>query len=888
MSYRSAKHSLMLSTALALGFAGPLFAQDTPATTGEEVGDYVVVTGIRKSLEEARSIKRNSSQFVDAIVADDIGKLPDTNVAESLARVSGVQVDRGIGEGSDISIRGLRQNVILFNGRQIVDATGRGGNGLDQLGTSTYGLLSLVPSEIIGRLEVTKLAAADDIAGALGGIVDIVTRKPFDNRGRNVALSAGYTYDGLPGESGVELFGMYSDTFGADDNFGFSISGSLANRNLAEEGLNTFSGYGVIADNSAPLSDSLGDPVSDDPNGDGNSGLFHLDPRLQQIAEDRDRYGLNGVFQWEASQALTLEADVFYSNLQSDRDRHWIGYFAGFGPHTNVAFSENEVLVSGTVTRPIQTNVEFADVESEVLSSALTAQWSLSDNVTIETQAAYTTAESEYNQLFFRLQSATAPDIAYDFTAGDFGSYSFGTDLTDADALNLAILFDQDFTSTTDDLALRSDLDWSFEGPVNLIEVGVRYQKLTTENRQASVDIRPNIPANTLGSVLTTLSNPDYLSGELEALPRTYLTADEAAFTGCETLNSVFTADQQASCADPLSNQNSLLNSFDIDEELIDAYFKANFETDLGGMTLGGNVGVRVVNRDLTSTGNQLFEGAVTPNIFERTDTEVLPSATFRLDLNDEMIVRLGAARVVAFPNTEDLNNGLQLFGDFRGRGGSPDLDPFLATQIDASFEYYFADDALFSVGAFYKDIETFIVSSTQQESVDGFAQPFSISRKVNGESATVQGIEVLYQQPFTFLPGALDGFGTILTYSYIDSETPLTDDLGNTLPLPGLSQNNVNAILYYEKDWFSGRLAYNWRDEYLQGVGPANTGVFFDSYQDLSATASIDIGDNYALNFEAVNLLDSPLSTFNAYPEAVRTNVMFGRVFKATLRANW
>jgi hypothetical protein len=129
-------------------FVAPVYAQNTAQTPGSEAVEEIVVTGIRESLNKARDIKRDATQFVDAIVADDIGKLPDRNVAESLARVSGVQVDRGIAEGTSVSVRGLRQNVYLFNGRQIIDPTGRGGIGLETLGTSTFGLLALVLAAI--------------------------------------------------------------------------------------------------------------------------------------------------------------------------------------------------------------------------------------------------------------------------------------------------------------------------------------------------------------------------------------------------------------------------------------------------------------------------------------------------------------------------------------------------------------------------------------------------------------------------------------------------------------------------------------------------------------------------------------------------------------------
>ena len=207
-SLLSVRAALLVSV---FGLAAPALAQTTPTppaptTTDDQTpkpvpgdnsatGDQgaegdVVVTGIRQSLNAARDIKRDAIQFVDSVVADDIGKLPDRNVAESLARVSGVQVDRGISEGTSVSVRGLRQNVFLLNGRSIVDATGRGGNGLDTLNSSTYGILALVPSELISRLEVTKLPGADQIAGALGGIVDVQTRMPLDGPNQIAAKAA--------------------------------------------------------------------------------------------------------------------------------------------------------------------------------------------------------------------------------------------------------------------------------------------------------------------------------------------------------------------------------------------------------------------------------------------------------------------------------------------------------------------------------------------------------------------------------------------------------------------------------------------------------------------------------------------------------------------------
>jgi iron complex outermembrane receptor protein len=844
----------------------------------------VVVTGVRESLDQARAIKRDQNQFVDAIVASDIGKLPDTNVAESLARVSGVQIDRGIGEGTDISIRGQRQNVLLFNGRQIFDATGRGGNGLDQLNTSTYGLLTLVPSELISRLVVTKLAGADQIEGGLGGVVDIVTRKPLDQRGLQLAASGTASYDNLPGKGGYEFFGLVSNTF-ADDTFGVLVSGVLGKRKLAEQGVNTFSGWGVIADNDAPLFDANGNPVSNDPNGDGHSGLFDLDARLQQIAETRERTGITALAQWRPRSNLEVTLDGFYSRLDSDRDRYWIGYFAGFGPHTNVVFSPRENLLAGIVTRPINTNAEFARTDSDIKSSALTANWDVTDTWKIRSSVDYSDSDSSYAQRFFRLQSNAGVPITYDLRVGDFGSFTFPTDLTDPTQLNLAILYDNLFTSETKDKSVNLDSSWALgSGWLKSVAVGARYNEIDTDTLQRLRDIEPGTPATALSAFTTVFGNQDFLIGGAPGLPRSYLTANKDVFANCQTFAAFWDADQQAICETMVTP----LGSFQIEEKFSAAYGKLDFEGTVADRTLAGNIGVRVLHRDLTSTGSLVSNGGVVPNVFKRTDDEVLPSAVVRYDAADSVVLRFGAARVVAYPDTEALNNGLQDFDDGTAVGGSPDLDPFRANQFDASVEWYFAPSALLSMGLFYKDVDTFIVQSARQEDLPGHATPVTVVRQVNGEAAKVKGVELLYQQPFTFLPAPFDGFGVAATYSFIDSNTPVKDRNGNDLTLPGLSKNNVNLVAYYEKGPASIRLAYNWRDRYLQGIGPSDTGVFFDEYKDLAATARWEFSKSFSATLEGVNLLNSQLRTYNAFPEALRTNTEYGRIYKVTVAARF
>ena len=862
--------------------SGPASLQATSTGSTEAQLQEVVVTGIRHSLEAARDIKRDSAQFVDAIVAEDIGKLPDRNVAESLARVSGVQVDRGIAEGTSVSIRGLRQNVFLFNGREIFDATGRGGQGLDALGTSTYGLLALVPSDLISRLEVTKLAGADQVAGALGGIVDIETRMPLEGPNEAV-LKAGGSYSEQARKGGPEVFGLVSRKF-ADDKLGVMFSGSYERRNLSQQGLDTFSGYTRYKDSTGTMRY-------------GNS-----DARPEDIKELRQNVGFDGALQWRPTDAVEITADSFYSGLKSNRGRWWLSFNPAAGL-SNATYSPNDILLSGTATGPVLTNTEFANTKAAVWSSAIRGKFRITDRLHSSAEVSYDRSTSTYHQNYFRLQpiAGITPTVNFDFTQGDLGSYQInGIDLSDPSQLRFTILFDNLFRAETDATAVRND--WTYDidsGPLESLQAGVRYEDQDSTQNPLRADIRPTggIPATTMSQYLTLYSNSNFAPGDFAGLPRSYLT-ESSAFQYCREFTAFPAISQNSQCLDPVDNTNALSSTFQIKERFTESYGKANFAVPLGSRALSGNFGLRYVHRDLISIGNLIAaSGAATPTTYRRQDNEFLPSFVSKLDVTDNLLLRLGAARVVAFPNTADMNNGVTLSNNAvfvngvqtslgTGAGGAPSLDPFKATQVDLSTEYYFGQQALFSVGLFYKDVSSFIVQRQDPESYGGVN--YLINRKVNGAGAKVNGVETLLQLPFYFLPEPLNNFGTMATFSYIDSTTPIKDVVGRTLPFPGLSKDNVNLIAYYEKGPFGVRVAYNWRSAYLVSLSAAATGIYNDTYADLSATLHYDISHNVAFDFEANNLLDEKQRTYDGSEEGLRTDVLFGRIYKASVTAKF
>jgi TonB-dependent receptor len=365
-------------------------------------------------------------------------------------------------------------------------------------------------------------------------------------------------------------------------------------------------------------------------------------------------------------------------------------------------------------------------------------------------------------------------------------------------------------------------------------------------------------------------------------------------FTGCSAFTDFPSISQNAQCLDGRNNSLAYAGTFSIDEQFTEAYSKVDWGFDAGNMPVSGNIGIRYVQRELDSKGNLLSgAGAPIPTDYRSTEREWLPSAVAKWEITDKLVLRGGAARVVAFPNTEDLNNGVSLNNNAvfdngvqitpgTGSGGAPALKPFKADQYDLSLEYYYNDTGLLSAGVFYKDISTFIVQQQSAENYGGVN--FFINRKVNGDQATVKGAEVLAQVPFTFLPAPLDGFGMVATYTYIDSTTPIKDVTGASMTFPGLSKNNANLILYYETGPFSARVAYNWRDEYLVGLSAAATGIYNDRYKDLAASVSYDFTDKLSMQLQATNLLDSKQRTYDGSREGLRTNVVYGRNYMATL----
>lgn len=882
-------------------------AADTAGATAQ-AAQTVTVTGIRSSLNRARNEKKDSTQFVDAIFAEDIGKLPDTNVAESLARVSGVQLSQGIGgEGTSITIRGSRDNVVLLNGRQVIDVAGRGGQGLDTLGSTSYGILSIIPSELIYSLKVTKLPGADEIEGGLGGTVNIVTARPLDLKRTVMAgsLEGGYRRYGNTGNRKVSL--LYS-TLNEDSTFGVLANVVHTKLEVREDSFSSFLGYQPLT---AGFNTGNTTGVRADPNGDGVFGSRIADLRYQTLEEERERLGLTTTLQWRPSAAVELLADVSYMKTTVGRDRSWLAVpISGSGADWRaVTMTPDEYIVGGTQLTRLTTNYERMELSTDLGSAALAASWQ-GERTRLSGEVAYSRSRGRMNQWAGVLTTVNRQTVSFDYAGGDIPSVSISaTDLGAPATFIWTNVQENRRPSEASDKALRLDLEHEVGwGPLTSLQMGARFNETYFDFQPSnnSVTSTPgattpgfNTPATQTPGLLSTFSAPNFLGGA--NVPATFLTPSVAlTANGCRTFDANYNAAQRALCT---PDTPTALAVSTVTEKFGAGYLKANFNARLGTARLEGNAGVRYVKTDLESEGFTRYVrggvGTLARNAVSDSRTDVLPSVVAKLTLPNGLVLRAGAAQVIARPATSLLNSSFTINETtsatgatvFSASGGNPKLKPYEVNQVDLAGEFYFGRNNFAAVNLFYKDVNTYFVRETRPEVVEGVNgnQPINVTRTNNAFDAKVKGIELVLQQEFDFLPAAFKGLGAQISYSRIESETPTVDPTTRTtLPLPGLSKNNANIVLFYETPSFGVRAALTTRDRYFDSIGTNQAGVYYDKYSSLSLSAWVDVAKGIKLRFSGSNLTNEPVRIFAGQPEYVKQHSLASAIYALSLSARF
>ena len=955
------KKILSSSVALALvGVAVPTFAQD--AAVIEEV---IVEGGIRGSLMRSMDIKRDSAGVVDAISAEDMGKFPDANLAESLQRITGVSISRQRGEGSSVTVRGFgpEYNLVTLNGRQMPthSATSR---------SFDFGDLA---SEGIAGVQVYKTGRADVPTGGVGSSINISTTRPLDAPGEKVSVSAKMvadtsTSDGK--EITPEFSGIYTNTF-ADDTFGIAITGSSQVRN---NGVHTVSSGGWFTQQ-GDYSGANGIPSNDSQvNRPTGADEFYSIP--QAIAYNISEYETertNGqlILQWAPSDRVTATVD--YTQSEFTLERTYSDMSAWFS--NSNAKSQTSVWTDGPQASPLvysetHNNSDFAmgvghdGSKNKNTSVGLNLEWQATDNLSFafdyHDSTAETGADSPYGtsslvtMASFNKVGSTVyygkemPVLSLNLNSGADGSdrplYANDMIITGSAFGNSASQMDieQAKISGTWEFAEDSSIDFG----IQLSEVSNRHVSKTVQ--------LDNWGGFTSPGELTDIIRRSSIKGQFDQLdgsndPRQYtdyFTTDLEAIIAVAEANYAARGADYAQVGD-CGTGYCASTDWNVDkrttEETSAAYIQLNHSTEISGMRANLKAGMRYEETDVTSAAlaptysGVYWVGGNEFTMIEAKDADgnsiqafedytgkydlFLPSIDVDLEVIEDVIVRASYSTTVTRPSYTDIQGGITVdgisfknSGGFAG-GGNPGLVPIESENFDLSIEFYYDEGSYLSIGYFEKDVSNFIGSSTRTGEtlfnlpwplggtlfneavtasgidplkysdvgayilanyadnpavIDGKIYgvagdplvPFEIDSPANQENAKVDGIEVNLQHNF-----GESGFGMIANATFVNADVAYDNmKINSQFVLNGLS-DSANLVAFYDKDGFQARLAYNWRDAYLAGIGqgqgtysnPTNV----EAYGQLDISASYDYSDNLTIFFAGLNVLEE---TFNVY----------------------
>ena len=926
-----------------LTIAPPTFAQDDDANAVEEV----VVVGIRGSMRRSTEMKRTDDRIVDAIAAEDIGRLPDNNVAEALQRITGVAINRDFGVGSEVSIRGLPQNRVELNGRSTM---GDGRNGID---------FQDFPAGFLAAVQVIKSPTPEMIEGALGGTINLVTAKPLDFYKPRMAFSAEYEYADKS-EEWAPIFNAHlgnSWDMGGAGRFGALGMISYQDRTLRQD---TYQASLFDYDGA-----TIGMPEAQ--NTPSGRYVVPIEPKIEPWVEERERTAANLMLQWAPDSGKgSFFVDLNATQREGGQEAYSILSVGGTPVATAESYEDengalNNYRLEGHHAIP-KTWSTFR--ETDTFTYAIGGEWSFTDQWTLSGE--YSTAESDTsepasefnwrshdaaleaidpslsNELITNVTMINSPDqvpsVVYDdgeiysqtgnYVLREFRHRERNTENTE-DAFRLDLEYSDAF-----------GLDW-----VSALKAGVRVTDREYEYNESGMRVK-----DIHRDMFDSLGNPVVVPMDdiIAAYPGAIVTPsvnsglfDQAGFVGANQLSPFTVYDgrllqnnidqtyamvQQlllgSNFNDPGNSDGYISPNGTLQDNLTDTLSAfTNIEEDTTALYLQGNLdfeNVRIV------VGGRWVETEITSTAWSQDGTELvadtkdysdfLPSFNATIELTEDTLMRFSAAKVMRRPDFNELSPTYVYNSDFiEADRGNPGLDPYRATQFDIAFEYYWGDANMLSATVFFKDVESFltghlfcayepealaqqntagifdntcirptptghsdsyIFSATQAE-FDAFVAAgrngILTTTVTNGSSGTVQGIELGYQHSFDFLPGPWGGLGINANYTFSDSETP------DGTPMLDISENAYNAQIFWEYGGVGVRLAYTYRDRFLDETGQKRVnriGVlvagassddptlghdYRDDLSQLDFAANWDITDTWAVYGFVYNLTGEP-----------------------------
>ena len=926
---RGVRLALLAGTALAfapsLAHAQATAAEDTAAAQPSdeaEVGDpaagdatnAIVVTGFRQSLQAALNLKRQSVAAVDAIVAEDIAKFPDQNLAESLQRIPGISIQRDGGEGRAITVRGL--------GAQFTRVRV---NGLETVATSTDGASSnrdrafdfnVFASELFSSIVVHKTAEASLDEGSLGAVVDLNTGNPLAGKsGLHGALSAVAAYNDLSEEWGPRLAGLISWKNDAGT-LGVSVSAAYSDLDTLELGNNTVrwaqAKFRSVNGVSCATNNATCDPVS---------LAFHPRiPRYGEIAHRRERLGLTGSIQFEPTDSTRISVDGLYSRFKEDREEKWGEVLLRSNEARidvlNPVIDGDNNLISATLNNTyVRMEHYLRQSSTEFYQIGASLDQDLSDTFRFTLLGGLSESDADIPiETTILFDNKNANGYSYDYSNMESPVLVFPAGVTDPSFFQLAEIRDRPSNVTNKFRTAQLRTEWDVADGFQVKAGGV-YRRFTFDSA-----------AFTRDTAVCGATGPDRVLGTLTCSATVY------GFPVTSALSDLFTL---GDAGQPAGNTNSWIipnlpattdftklysrtaapdtgNTRAVKEEVTGGYLEFDFDGDLAGLRYAANFGIRYAHTDQSSTG--VLSG--TTVTVERDYDDWLPSANIALYPTESLVVRGAIAKVMTRPTLGNLTPGGSIDGfNYRISYGNPQLDPYRATNYDLGVEWYFAPQALFSVAGFIKEVESFPISqaftatfastglpmSALPPSSPAFInfdpnQLYTVTANVNGSGATLKGVEVALQLPFkVFLQDSIiSNFGILANATFIDSTAIYTVQGPSIVPggpnisasreatLFGVSKEAYNGTIYYDDGRLSGRVSASYRSRYIDAN--SGTGNVFEGY---GPTTNLDASIRYKLtewlevSVEGNNLLDTYRYRYTDF-DANRNyeNNHFGRTF--------
>ncbi len=918
----------LLTSGAALALAAPSFAQDAAPEA-----DELIVTGFRKSLETSVAAKRDNTSIVEAVSAEEIGKLPDISIAESLGRLPGLATQRLNGRSNVLSIRGLGPDLstALLNGREQVTTSDNRGVEFDQY-----------PAELLSGAVVYKTPYAGLVGQGLAGTVDLRTIRPLDRSDSVFAVSGRYEFneDGSlnpdsPG-AGYRATATYVDQF-RDDTVGFAVGLSLQSSPTQQE---QFNAWGYAGSGSAA-----------DPFVIGGAKPYN-------ISNDLDRLGGFATLQLQPFEDFNSTFDVFYTDFAEDQPLRGIEFPLGFGGGFGVSNVVNGQV--GGFANDVTFNNLRAVIRNdlnirraELFSSGWNGKWD-SDTWGVEMDISYSKATrrdqliESYSGTGFNPTGAVNT-LGVTQTPGEIPQFSSLLDYSDPNdfvltdplgwggGVNVVQAGFINAPRTVDELwHLKFAVDRDFDSAISNVEVGADFgmREKTRNIGQSFLTLgggQLTIPDLSTPNPTDTIPNPAVVTSL--PIPAAALLNEQVglAFLG---LGPQPTYDPRYLINNGIYVPfNVQLSSFSVaqdwtvEEDVFQAWVKFDVDTEIGSMPLTGNFGVQLVNTDQSSTGFRIPTTGVVAGTLGATGTPVtqgdnywdwLPSLNLILGLSDNTKLRLGVSRTLARARTDQINASLSLGVDltnltstdpsmpvFSANGGNPFLRPYIANQADLSLEHYFGGAGYISIAGFYKQLEDFVNPN------DGFIYDFSqfvpieltpaqqallgsplgpISGPTNNGEGSIKGVEFSASVPFDLVSSWLSGFGALTSASYTDSEVTLSFVNGApdvTIPVPGLSKWVVNSTLYYEKAGFEARVSHRFRSDFLAEVSAISAQRTFrvaesESIIDAQIGYTFQGGalEGIRLTAQGLNLTDEPFITYNGDRRQVIDHQSFGRTY--------